>query len=148
MCSEHFTNSISPLQMKRKFFRVHLPKQVKTCLRIRFPFNFAFLNSENQDFFFDWYRSFTRKLNSSEYVKISAFIQTESLTLLPIDVRPSLLFFKNTAMNSCLNLHIFISPLFSWKASYTSTMVSFKLWKVFFCKNALFWKNRFQPITQ
>ena len=41
-------------------------------------------------------------------------------------------FFKSTVMNSCLNLHIFISPLFSWKASYTSTMVSFKLWKVFF----------------
>ena len=54
MCSEHFTNSISPLQMKRKFFRVHLTKQVKTCFRIRFPFNFVFLNSENQDFFFDW----------------------------------------------------------------------------------------------
>ena len=55
-----------------------------------FPFQFCIFEFGKSRFLF-W---FTRKLNSSEYVKTSAFIQTESLTLLPIDVRLSLLFFQ------------------------------------------------------
>ena len=114
-----------------------------------FPFQFCIFEFGKSRFLF-WLMFFrTRKLSSSEYVKTSAFIQTECKKLLLINVTLSFTFFFQKHCNEFLfKFAHFHFATFLLKSFLYLNNGFLQALESFFCKNALVWKNRFQARTQ